>query len=193
MRNDTTLEVGTECDNCNSHAAKLEQAFIHHNRILVPIMGLQVPGKHGKVRKKLGSYRIGEKKGEVIQSVKPEWVRKTPNGIHIQSPSPPKYDQLKFRRCLGHIALNYVAWKFGWDVALENRFDPLRKFVRYGMRNKMWPYGQISFDDMKPRKKLRGVSQLTRNSYGEGQHEKESIKSYKAAKADGAFCGRKYS
>jgi hypothetical protein len=64
MRNDTALPVGTECDECNRHASKLEQAFIHHNRIWVPIMALQVPGKKGKSGANLDSSKLVKKKAK---------------------------------------------------------------------------------------------------------------------------------
>ncbi|MEE9337040.1 MAG: hypothetical protein V3U87_03100 [Methylococcaceae bacterium] len=154
MKNDITLPIGVECDGCNNYASKLEQSFIHHNRIWVPIMFLQAPGKSGKIRKNLGFYKAGEEKGKVTFSFPEKWVTKDTNGIHVQSPNPKEFNELKFRRCLGHITLNYIAWKLGWNVALESRFDNLRQFVRYGSREKMWPYGQVSFEDMKFRTKL---------------------------------------
>lgn len=154
ISNDTTLAVGVECDECNSYASQLENAFIHHNRIWIPIMAMQVPGKSGKIREKLGFYRKGKEKGKIIFTFRKEWINDDDNGRHIQSPNPSEFDELKFRRCLGHITLNYIAWKLGWAVALEPRFDRLRRFVRYGNRYSMWPYGQVSFEDIKFRKKL---------------------------------------
>jgi hypothetical protein len=82
------------------------------------------------------------------------WIREFEGKRQIVFPDPVEFDEFKFRRCLGHIALNYVAWKFGWDAALEERFDPLRKYVRYGSRSMKWPYGQVSYEDSQPRKKL---------------------------------------
>jgi hypothetical protein len=56
LRNDVTLEPGTECDECNNFAASLEQAFVYHNRLWTKIMILRAPGKMGKKRKRMAHY-----------------------------------------------------------------------------------------------------------------------------------------
>ena len=94
MKNDITLPIGVECDKCNNYASKLEQSFIHHNRIWVSIMILQVPGK---IRKNLGFYKAGEEKGKVIFTSPEKWVTKVTNGIHVKSPNPKEFNELKFR------------------------------------------------------------------------------------------------
>jgi hypothetical protein len=156
IRNDVTLALGVECDSCNHYASKLETAFVHHNRIWVPIMVLQIPGKAGKIRKRLGFYAAGNEKGTIKVRFPEDWLHRREDGsYYVQFPDPPQFDDLNFRRCLGHISLNYIAWKFGWNVALESRFDQVRRFVRYGNRNRMIPYGQLSFDDSEIRRTLR--------------------------------------
>jgi hypothetical protein len=117
-------------------------------------MMLRVPGKNGKRRKRIGHFAVDHVRKVMTIQFRDSWIKNIKGKRQVAFPNPVEFDDFKFRRCLGHISLNYVAWKFGWDTALERRFDPLRKYVRYGTRNMMWPYGQVSYKDSEPRKKL---------------------------------------
>ncbi len=154
LQNDVTLELGTECDECNNFASNLEKAFIYHNRIWTQIMITRVPGKNGKRRKRMSHYTADDKGKILMIRYRPEWLQETDGEQKVFLPNPSEYNDSKFRRCLGHISLNYIAWKFGWQVALESRFNELRRYVRYSSRGKKWPYGQVSHDDSQPRRKL---------------------------------------
>jgi hypothetical protein len=154
LKNDVTLELGTECDECNNFASSLEKAFVYHNRIWTQIMVLRAPGKNGKKRKGMAHYTADDNAEVLTIRYQPRWVVGTAGEQRISFPDPKEYSDSKFRRCLGHISLNYIAWKLGWDVALESRFDELRNYVRYSSREKRWPYGQVSHDDSQPRRKL---------------------------------------
>lgn len=154
LRNEVTLPLGAECDACNQYASQLEQAFVHHNRIWVPIMMLRAPGKSGKTRQRMGHFVLDDPNNQVTARIRKSWLKEHDGKSQLIFPDPAEYDEFKFRRCLGHIALNYVAFRLGWHAALEQRFDPLRKYVRYGLRQNKWPYGQVSYEDSDPRKKL---------------------------------------
>jgi hypothetical protein len=154
LQNDVTLESGTECDECNNFAAGLEQAFVYHNRIWTQIMTLRVPGKNGKKRKQMAHYSADDKAEMLAIRYLPRWSTEADGEKKISFPNPSEYSDSKFRRCLGHISLNYIAWKFGWQVALESRFDELRRYVRYSSQKKRWTYGQVSHDDSQPRRRL---------------------------------------
>lgn len=154
LQNDVTLPLGTECDDCNNFASTLEQSFVYHNRIWTQIMIHRVPGKKGRGRKRMSHYSADDKNGVLTIRFRSSWANESNGSRHVQFPNPPEFSDSKFRRCLGHISLNYVAWKFGWHVALESRFDELRRYVRYGSQSKRWPYGQVSYDDSLPRRHL---------------------------------------
>lgn len=154
LQNDVTLEPGIECDECNNFAASLDQAFIYHNRIWTQIMTLRVPGKNGKKRKRMAYYSADDRTGMLSIRYRQRWLTETDGEKKISFPDPSEFSDSRFRRCLGHISLNYIAWKFGWQAALESRFDDLRKYVRYSSRKKRWPYGQVSHDDSQPRRRL---------------------------------------
>lgn len=152
--NAVTLPLGAECDACNGYASQLEQAFVYHNRIWTQIMMLRAPSKRGKKRKQMSHYTADDERRVMTVRFRDSWIKEFEGKRQVVFPDAAEFDESKFRRCLGHISLNYVAWKFGWEVALEGRFDPLREYVRYGSQTRQWPYGQISYEDSKPRKEL---------------------------------------
>lgn len=117
-------------------------------------MTLRAPGKRGKIRKRMAHYSADDKTEMLTIRYRPCWLTEGDGEKKISFPDPPEYSDAKFRRCLGHIYLNYIAWKFGWQVALESRFDELRRYVRYSSRMERWPYGQASHDDSQPRRRL---------------------------------------
>lgn len=117
-------------------------------------MMLRAPCKDGKKRKRMSHYTADDERKVMLVQFRDSWIKEFEGKRQIVFPDPAEYDESRFRRCLGHIALNYVAWKFGWDAALEGRFDSLREYVRYGSRTVKWPYGQVSYEDSQPRKKL---------------------------------------
>lgn len=88
LKNDTTLPLGVECDSCNKYASKLEQAFIHHNRIWVPIMLLRAPGKGGKKRKQLGHYTADEKKNVITVRFPITWLKVQDGKREVVFPDP---------------------------------------------------------------------------------------------------------
>ena len=81
-------------------------------------MILRVPGKKGKKRKRMAYYTANDAQGLVNVQFQNSLIKEHDGGQTIEFPDPSEFDESKFRRCLGHIALNYVAWKFGWKVAL---------------------------------------------------------------------------
>lgn len=155
LSNEITLKQGVECDDCNESFSKIENSFIYHNRIHSQIMVLRAPGKRKRARQEMGPYKFNEQTGKIN-------VRSRVNSISIDSdgsvkvtiPDPQEFKEPSFRRCLGLIALRYIAWKFGREVALEHRFDNLRQYVRYGSQRLKWPYGQVCYEDSEPRRDL---------------------------------------
>jgi hypothetical protein len=154
LANDEILPLGAECDNCNQYASKLETAFVFHNRIWVPIMLARVPGKNSKLRKRMAYYEANDETRKFLVTFRDKWVREENGKNVIYWPNPKEYCNLKFRRALYHIGMNYIVWKFGWDKALENVFDETRRYVRYAKKDEEWSYGQVSYPDENIRKKL---------------------------------------
>lgn len=154
LTSDVVLEPGIECDECNQYASQLETALIHHNRIWAPIMMTGARGKGGRRRKHLGHMERTSPDRLTLWARK-DHVEEEDGHVSISLPDPPEYDELKFRRGLYHIGLNYVAWKLGHEAALEPRFDDARRYVRRARRGESWPYAQVMFKDDRPRNTLR--------------------------------------
>jgi len=154
LQNSVTLELGVECDVCNHYAKKLENAFIHHNRIHIPIMHIRSPGKGGKIRKQLGNHYLDKSTSNLKFSAKPIKLTFNKSGIHAVFDDPKEFCELKFRRALYHIAFNYLAWKLGSETANLKKYDHLRQYVRFAKVNEKLPYGQVSLPNGQIRKKL---------------------------------------
>ena len=148
VANDTVLPMGAECDSCNSRLGRMDNAFLHYNRIRVPVFMYGVPGKRGRYRKQLGHFvRLPDNRfgAEVPESC----ISADASGgsLSIQLPDPPQFDDLKFRRGLYHMAFNYVAYKRGVDYALGSQFDHVRQYIRYAPRGAKWDYAQTQYPD----------------------------------------------
>ena len=154
IANDVVLPLGAECDSCNQYAGKLEKAFIYHNRIWVPIMMARIPGKGSKPRKNMAYYKANDETKKLQITFKDKWVKNINGKAVVNWPDPKEYCNLKFRRALYHIGLNYIAWKFGWEEALKSEFNETRRYVRYANKYEEWNYGQVSYPDNEIRKKL---------------------------------------
>lgn len=154
LQNSVTLELGVECDSCNHYAKKLENAFIHHNRIHIPIMQIRSPGKDGKIRKQLGSYSFDKSTNKLKFSATPIKLTFDKYGIHAVFDDPKEFCNLKFRRALYHIAFNYLAWKMGSETANLAKYDQVRNYVRFAKVNEKLPYGQVSLPTGRIRQKL---------------------------------------
>lgn len=153
VANDVTLPLGAECDGCNAYAGQLENAFVHHNRLWFPILFTGAPGKGGKPRKQFGSVKkVGKQKFRI--RARDDQIDFSDGRLHIQTENPEQYDAGKFRRCLYHIGLNYLAWKKGVEEAHKQRYDPVREYVRYGGRHDAWPYAQVCRPDDEFRRNL---------------------------------------
>ncbi len=154
MANDVVLPLGAECDSCNQYTGKLEKAFIYHNRIWVPIMMARIPGKDSKLRKSMAHYKANDETKKLQITFRDEWVKNKNGKAVVNLPDPKEYCNLKFKRALYHIGLNYIVWKFGWERALKNEFNETRRYVRHANKHEEWNYGQVSYPDNKIRKKL---------------------------------------
>jgi hypothetical protein len=147
IANEVVLPLGAECDSCNGYASKLENAFLHHDRIWLPIMVEGVPGRDRRARKRLGrAVRTGE--NALRFSGKAGELSIDGNRVELNLAPAPEYDHGKFRRALYHIAFNYIAFERGVGFALKSEFDPVRRYVKAAKRSEYWSYGQVSYPEI---------------------------------------------
>lgn len=154
IKTSTVLPLGAECDDCNERAGKLEKAFIHHNRIGPVLLVSGAPGKRGRPRKQIGHMVHLEKGGFSVKQTGIDSITFGPGSVHVQIKSPSEFDDGKFRRGLYHMAFNYLAWKKGVPFVLDQRFDGVRKYVRFAGYGEAWPYAQVMFPDEKPNPRM---------------------------------------
>lgn len=145
LKNDMVLPLGVECDTCNEFNGRLDRELLNHNRIGAPIMLLGIPGKRGRARRAHGSLERDASGRIALKSVA-KLASATNERVEIQYPDIAKLHDGRFRRALCHIALNYLAYEGSAALALEQRFDDARNYVRYG-RGKPWPYVQFMHPD----------------------------------------------
>lgn len=152
--NPITLPVGVECDDCNSKAGKLEQAICQHQRIGKVAFIRGVPGKGGHVRRRHGVMKRDPATGNISVEGISKVISHEEGRIEIAAPDERLLDDGRFRRGLYHIALNHLALVAGSSMALEPRFDGVRRYVRLGDPKKSWRYAQVPYDDASHRKEL---------------------------------------
>jgi len=137
------LPVGIECDKCNEHAGQLEKTFLHHNHIWPTLMLLEVPGKRGRPRDRLGFM---ERTSDGFMMRAPARRAKTtirPGKVETEGGNPAEFDDGKFRRALHHIAFNYVVKERGHEHGLRPEYDEVRRYVRAAKPGERWPYAQV--------------------------------------------------
>lgn len=145
--NSMTLPSGVECDSCNEFAGSLEQALLSHNRIGPLIMVRGIPGRDGKTRRRIGDIQRDPASGGIRFHAVGRLSEPTSDGISIQFPDNIQLDEGRFRRALYHIGLNHLALVAGARLAREPKFNPVRRFVRYGEAAGAWRYAQTMYPD----------------------------------------------
>lgn len=154
-QNGLTLPVGTECDACNEYAGKkLEINLARYPNIAVAIQFLGTPGKRGKPRQEIGGVhrrRVDAKHVRVNLRVRGQ-LAIGPDGKHLFTghvPPVADFNFLGFRRALHHIGLNYVAAANGPLAALDEKYDPVRRYVKDPRpASESWPYGQVHKNEL---------------------------------------------
>ncbi len=146
-RNNATLPIGVECDDCNSRAGKLDQAVCSHQRIGKIGFVRGVPGKDGHIRRRHGLMTRDAATGNIVVEGVSKVLSFNDNTLEIAAPAEPQLDDERFRRGLYHIGLNHLALVAGSRVALEPRYDAVRNYVRYNRPRRAWQYAQVPHDE----------------------------------------------
>jgi len=107
---------------------------------------LGLPGKSGKVRKKIGHVERHDNTSSWRVQVKQKDITKIvfdSTGIRVEAKNPSEFDDLKFRRALHHITLNFLALSRSADYVLDDKFNPARSYIRQPCKDEKWPYLQV--------------------------------------------------
>lgn len=111
-------------------------------------MGIQVlglPGKGGKPRAELGWMRRRDPARPNVVTIEGRgrntlWVEG--NHVRIETAQAPGWNPARFRRSLHYLGLNYLALTEGVAYVLNERFDPVRRYVRAPKSGQRWAYGE---------------------------------------------------
>ena len=119
--------------------------LVAHPVISLLVQFLELRGKTGKVRKRVGNVASDEvPRGITIPCAEPTIVTAA-DGTRTATAQPlidSSFDLLRFRRALHHVAFNTLALRDGVERAHEAAFDPVRRYVRAPRRGESWPYAQ---------------------------------------------------
>ena len=145
-KNELILPLGAVCDRCNGYLGhELDSVFVSHPIISFLAQFLQLPGKTGKVRKRLGNVATDALPRRVTLPCAASEVITHPDGSKSATVQPlidPAFDFQRFRRALFHIGLNAYAHRRGAESALHARFDDVRSYIREPLRGESWPFAQ---------------------------------------------------
>lgn len=139
-----TLPKGTICDSCNSYFSNMDKNVLYNRYIFLHVGSEEIPGKKGKIRRKLEDKLFFPKKGELqigLSCTIPSGPIQPGTEFILKLDQSKEFDELLFARGVHKIAFNCYAYKFGQSNALQNRFDSLRRYIRCAKTNELWTYG----------------------------------------------------
>jgi hypothetical protein len=141
-----TLPRGACCDGCNRYLSSLDDVFAHHPHIAGTIVFARIPGKKQKRRTAVSPFLGAEyspgKLHLTVENTKGE-THFDQGGLRLHLPDDPKWDEWKFSRALHKAALGLVGVLKGVELALDQRFDAVRKYIRRPVGRTDWrPYYQ---------------------------------------------------
>jgi hypothetical protein len=144
----TSSEKGNRLRSCNHYfGAKLESVLLSHPLIALPLQLMGIPGKKGKARKKLSIYeREVVPDADITFPIAPPKVSYDQHGVGTWTFQPlvdKNFDMDCFRRALYHIGFNLVIANRGIEVARDERYAPLRNYVRRPRLGERWTFRSL--------------------------------------------------
>jgi hypothetical protein len=148
IQNSWTLAPGAVCDHCNNYCSELDSTLVQYPPVAALAQFFALPGKQGIYRQVVGGialtvrddgkHDLGMTAFDPVYRINAEGK----NTARVTLRPPPKFDLLKFRRALHHIAMNAIAAIAGETYVLGSEFDPLRKYVRNPRRGDAWTFAE---------------------------------------------------
>ena len=138
-----TLPIGCVCDKCNNYFSDIDNSILHNRPIALKVGTEQIPGKKGKIRNQIGNkLSFSEKDHFSLESdpliISPGKVKESYDFTFSQDNV---FDRFKFARGIHKIAFNlYISHK-DRRCALNQKFDNLRRYIRFAYKNDFWRYG----------------------------------------------------
>ena len=150
------LPCGAVCDACNDYVKELDRHVCNHNHIATMILSAGIIGSKGRIRRSLHEDQVFSydlrTRTVTIRPNRRVSVERQGSRLAFSDPGPGlgNFDPWKFSRGLHRIALGVLAMSSGCDVALEERFDGVRNYIRRPKgRHEMWRYYQRPTDRLR--------------------------------------------
>lgn len=143
VANDLTLPSGACCDACNNYLGKLDSALASHPIVSLYVQFLGLPGKGGRLRRRLGNVGRDPEGAYVAIPVKDPEFEEDEEGVRTWTATPriaPAQDSVEFARALHRLAFEAMVAVHGPEPALQEAFGPVRDFIRRPDRGERWPY-----------------------------------------------------
>ncbi len=149
---DVILPAGTVCGPCNRYLGhELDSALVTHPTVAMALQYWGIEGKKGKPRKALGVVkRNPSEPGTANLTLSLASMKMTygPDGsidFQCSVKIPQGFRLASFRRALHHVAMNAVAYLESPAAVLEDRFNPVRTYVRRPRNaTEAWSYADHS-------------------------------------------------
>jgi hypothetical protein len=143
VQNEMVLPRGVICDPCNFYLRKLDEALARHPAVAYAVQQLGLPGKRGKPRDRVANIDRDHEDASFAVDIGPLEIERHEDGNPIVVVKPMldvEFDLLRFRRALHLVAFNYLAREHGAALALEDKFDEVRRYVRRPHPRQAWPF-----------------------------------------------------
>jgi hypothetical protein len=142
-----TLPKGYVCDSCNNYFSEIDKNILLNRYIALHVGTEQIPGKKGKIRRRIGENLRFPTKGAFEIDLGRITITSGMKQANFKLEQSKEFDELLFARGIHKIAFNSYAFRFGQSDALRSNFDNIRRYIRKADRNELWTYAvKISED-----------------------------------------------
>ena len=118
-----TLPKGYVCDGCNNYFAELDTAVLMNRYIAMDVGALEIPGRGGKPRQRIGERLEFSQGGKISLKMGPIKIRSGAVSATFQPTQSKEFNELRFARGIHKIAFNAFAFYFGKRRALSEKFN----------------------------------------------------------------------
>lgn len=143
------LPRGDVCVACNGYLGDLDQQVCNHHHLAGLIVVAGIKGSGGRIRKAVHDHFSFDpliRTVTITPSSRFTAKRAADGSLTIAHPGNP-FNEPKFSRGLHRMALGLVAFEYGAEIALGQRFDGVRDYIRRPRDGRtVWSYYQRPTD-----------------------------------------------
>jgi hypothetical protein len=151
---DYALPRGAVCGDCNRYfASNLDQNLCDHHHLAAFIVLWQILGTGGRHRTAVTpDFSIDPRERRITVRPRRGEASIAETGLTIESEGNRRFCPWRFSRGLHRIGLGVLAMQAGMDVALDPKYDAVRRYIRKpASRREFWPTCQRIAGGLLPR------------------------------------------